>query len=88
MRKMKKPENWAQHAWLWQAISMGEDRANPPINPDLLERMARIARVLPGHVVSADVPLPPQDIDPPPESGVVLRIDGVVAKAVFDELAG
>lgn len=65
----------------------------------MLERMARIARGLPGHVVSVDsseeTPIPEDAterqisaLENGPESGVVLRIDGVVADELVDWLSG
>jgi len=72
----------------------GEDL---PIDAALLERMARIARDLPGHVVSVDsgehtTPTPVDiEVEEPPESGPVVRIDGVVAETLleryYDQLA-
>ncbi len=62
------------------------------IQPAMLERMARIALELPGHLVSVDgAEVSPDDepeMSPPPASGVVLRIDGVVAEELFDRLSG
>ena len=52
------------------------------IDSDLLERMSRIARGLPGHVVSVDS----DELvvsESPPESGPVLRIDGVAADEIL-----
>ena len=58
------------------------------IDAEMLERMARIARDLPGHTVSVDTQL---DFEAPPDSDPILRIDGVVAEEVlercFDEWA-
>jgi hypothetical protein len=48
------------------------------IDADMLERMARIARDLPGHTVSLD-----SEVARPPDSEPVLRIDGVAADEVL-----
>jgi hypothetical protein len=64
-------------------------RAPPAIDADLLERLARIARGLPGHVVSVDAEdcgeverwsrqVPDDTTDP------VVRIDGVVARHILE----
>ena len=65
------------------------------IQPAMLERMARIALELPGHRVSVDSAEgsleeeeAAADMTPPPDSGVVLRIDGVVAEELIDRLSG
>jgi hypothetical protein len=55
-----------------------------PIDSALLERMGRIARGLPGHVVS--VGSDETAVDEPPESGPILRVDGVVAGEVLAQL--
>ncbi len=57
------------------------------IDAEMLERMARIARDLPGHTVSLDAD---EAFEAPPDSEPVLKIDGVAAEEVlercFDEL--
>jgi len=58
------------------------------IDAELLERMARIARGLPGHVVSVDGEELVDDwgdtLEPPPESQPMLRIDGVAVVDIID----
>ncbi len=58
------------------------------IDADMLERMARIARDLPGHTVSLDAE---DAAELPPESQPMLRIDGVAAEdfleRCYDETA-
>ena len=49
------------------------------IDAALLERMERIARGFPGHIVS---------VDERPEEAPVLRIDGIHAKEIADSLFG
>ncbi len=49
------------------------------IDAEMLERMARIARDLPGHTVSLD-----SAYELPPDSEPVLRIDGVSAEEVLE----
>lgn len=67
-----------------------EPRLHPAtgIDAEMLERMARIARDLPGHTVSLDSD--DASFETPPESEPVLKIDGVVADEIlercFDEL--
>jgi hypothetical protein len=72
---------------------MGRTEGDNCIEPAMLERMGRIARVLPGHLVSVDrgdTPEPSDvfeaDYEPPPDSGVVLRIDGIMAEELVDRL--
>lgn len=48
------------------------------IDPEMLERMARIARVLPGRVVSLEPRSAPRDR----ESAPVVCIDGVAANEI------
>jgi hypothetical protein len=69
-------------------MSSREERSSRPdtIDGELLERMGRIARGLPGHTVSvagAEIEVDP-DTEPPRESGPVLKIDGVVADEILD----
>lgn len=59
------------------------------IDADLLERMARIARGLPGHVVSVDADDPGEVTLWPNDGGAaaldpVVRIDGVVAREILE----
>jgi hypothetical protein len=63
-------------------ISMRQ--AEQAIDPTLLERMGRIARGLPGHVVSVD--RDEESFEAPPESRPILRIDGVVVGEILAQL--
>lgn len=70
----------------WSAEAQREETATG-IDAEMLERMARIARDLPGHTVSLDSD---DGFELPPDSDPILRIDGVVADEIlercYDEL--
>lgn len=53
-------------------------RVLSPIDSDTLERMARIARGLPGRTISVAM------ADDAPPSSAVLRIDGVAAAEIVE----
>lgn len=77
-------ENCANERWSAEAE---RDQTSSGIDAEMLERMARIARDLPGHTVSLDKD---DALELPPESEPILRIDGVVAEDIlercYDEL--
>lgn len=61
-----------------------DDRSPPVargIDAEMLERMARIARDLPGHTISVDND---DTFKPPPDSEPVLKIDGVLAEEILE----
>ena len=73
----------------WQGSSWREWEGRAAIDAEMLERLARIARGLPGHVISVDAhDRAEADLTPPtapPEDGdPVVRIDGVVAREILE----
>lgn len=66
---------------LWLATCTLDVQSATGIDAEMLERMARIARDLPGHTVSLDAE---DTFVVPPDSEPVLRIDGVAADEVLE----
>jgi hypothetical protein len=55
------------------------------IDAEMLERMARIARDLPGHTISLDSdPGLEAYFEAPPDSEPTLKIDGVIAEEILE----